>query len=156
MTQKIISLGLRFSNSDYTYAVMSGTKKAPTIIEIGTIGYPKGFQRAQTLKWLLHEQEAIHTKYKIGIVVIKKFEGRSKGNAFEDRVEGESTAFIAAASSGLKAVYKKMGSTIAKDLGLKGKASLLKTDLDTTVIENYDQLSDKEKDAILSSWSELI
>ncbi len=156
MANRKSSLGLRFSNSDYTFAVMENLKTSPIIRESNTIAYPKGFQRAQTLKWLVHEIESIFQRNDdISIVVVKRFEGKSKGNAFEERVECEATAYIASANKGLKAVYKKMGSTIAKDLGLKGKATLLKTDLDTTVIDGFEKFSEKLKDAVLSAWTEL-
>ncbi|MCX2982712.1 hypothetical protein EYC98_17760 [Halieaceae bacterium IMCC14734] len=157
MAKKRISLGLRFSNSDYTFAVMDSTKASPNIVELSTVVCPKGFHRSQTLKWLVQEIDGIFARHEgISIVTIKRFEGRSKGNTFEERVENEATAYIAAANVGLKAVYKKMGSTLAKDLGLKGKAKLLKTELDTSMIPNFSDYGDKEKDAILSAWSELL
>lgn len=156
MTKKRKSLGLRFSNSDYSFSVMEGFKNSPGVIECGSIGYPKGFSRAQTLKWLVHEIESIFERHKeISIIVLKRFEGMAKGNSYEERVEGEATAFIAAANTGIKAVYKKKGATIAKDLGLKGKAKLLKAELDTSVIPEFENYSEKVRDAVLAGWSEL-
>ena len=150
-----VALGLRFSNTDYTFAVMNGTKATPEIIEVSSIACPKGFQRTQTLSWLVQEIEAIMKKHPVQIVVIKRFEGRSKGNTFEERVENEASAYIASANNGIHAVYKKVSSTIAKDLGLKGRGKYIKTKLNTSVIDKYTSYSEKEKDAIHSAWSEL-
>jgi len=52
-------------------------------------------------------------------------------------------------------IFKKVKSTIAKDLGLKGRGHYLRTELDTSVIPGFAGKPDKEKEAILAAWSEL-
>ena len=49
---------------------------------------------------------------------------------------------------------KKVKATIAKDLGLKGKARYLST-LDTSSIPNYSSYSEKMREAVLVGRSEL-
>ena len=146
---------MRCSNKDYTYAILRGKKDKPSVIECQTINFPKGYSRAQCLKWMLQEIEDLLNKNKILRIAIKSFEGRSRGKTFEIRVEHEAAIYIASANCGIKKVSKKVKGTIAKDLGLKGRAKYLETTLDTSLIDNYDKLNDKEKDAILAGWSEL-
>jgi hypothetical protein len=87
-------------------------------------------------------------------VVIKRFEGLAKGTAYEDRVEHEAAVFLACDSCGISGVFKKVKSTIAKNLGCKGRAHYLLT-LNTSLIPNYSQYTEKEQDSILAGWSEL-
>ena len=55
----------------------------------------------------------------------------------------------------MSGIFRKVKSTIAKDLGLKGRGHYLQTELDTSVIPGFGSKSEKEKDAILAGWSEL-
>ena len=75
-------------------------------------------------------------------------------NAFENRVENEAAAYVAAANRGIKAVFKKMNVTLAKDLGGKGKAKYLKT-LDTSAFPGFSELQEKKQEAIIAGWSAL-
>jgi hypothetical protein len=86
--------------------------------------------------------------------VIKKFEGKSRGKTYEERVEHEAAVIIAAANRGLRKVPKKVKSTIAKDLGQKGRAHYLSV-LDTSHFQTFESESEKTKEAILAGWSEL-
>ena len=63
--------------------------------------------------------------------------------------------YFAAQNKGIKDISKKVKGSIAKSLGLKGRAKYLKTSLDTTLIENFDSYSDKAHDAIYAGWSKL-
>jgi hypothetical protein len=148
-------LGIRCSNRDYAFGVLAGTKTKPETVECGTVRYPKGYSKPQSLKWFLQEIEAKVAKHDIGRMVVKRSERGTWGNAYEDRVEHEAMVSLAGANLGRKAVFKKVKSTIAKNLGLKGRGHYLKTTLDTSVIQGYDERSDKEKEAILAAWSEL-
>ena len=148
-------LGVRCSNKDYTYVIMSGSKNAPKIEESNKATYPISFTKPRSLLWFVQEIEQILSRHNISKIVIKGFEGRTRGKSYQERVEYESAVFIAAAKNGLNAVFRKLKSTIAKDLGLKGRAHYLQTSLDTSVIEGYSSKSEKEKDAIIAAWSEL-
>lgn len=151
----MIVLGVRCSNTDITYAVLTGTRAAPEVLESETLAFPKGYQKPQRLKWVVQEAHGIIQKYSVSVVVAKKYEGRQKGNDYEDRVEAEAAVAVAAADNGIKAFYKKQKNTIAKDLGLKGKAKYVDTKLDTTVISEFEGYSPKIKDAVLAAWSAL-
>lgn len=154
--KKTFILGLRFSNSDYTWVVMTGTQAAPVIVATGHAKMPKGLHRPQTLSWFCQEIELLVSQNNCSQICMKKTEAMArKGNHYEMRVEHETTAFVAAANHGIKAVYKKVNATIAKDLGLKGKGKYLKT-FDTTAIPDFEERTANEKDAIMVAWSNLV
>lgn len=148
-------LGIRCSNKDFAYVVMSGTRDAPTLVESNFLKYPKSFSRARKLLWLSQEIEQVLQKHMVDTIVMKRFEGPTRGTPFEERAECEGCVYLTAAKCGVKGVLKKMNSTIAKDLGMKGRAHYLKTHLDTSLIPSFTQYSDKEKEAILCAWSDL-
>ena len=152
---KACVLGLRFSNSDYTWVVLKGTKESPTVCASGGAKMPKGLHRPQTLSWFCQEIELLISQNGFTKICIKNTEAMArKGNTYEMRVDHEAAAFIAAANHGIKSVFKKVNATIAKDMGLKGKGKYLKT-FDTSPIADFDQRTGKEQDAIMAAWSEL-
>ena len=61
--------------------------------------------------------------------------------------------FLLSAKLGINEIESKVKSTIAKDLGLKGKGKYLDTKLDTSCIDNFDKFPKKEQEAILVAWS---
>jgi hypothetical protein len=69
-------------------------------------------------------------------------------------VENEAMVFLAASNRGLENVSRKIKSTIAKNLGLKGKAKYL-AQLDTSVFPTYAEESTKMQEAILAAWSSM-
>jgi len=117
--------------------------------------FPKTFRsRARFPGWFKKIEEIIN-KHNITKIVMRGFEGQVRTRTtYEERVELETAVYIAAAKCGINAVFKKVRSTIAKDLGLKGKAHYLQS-LDTSSILGYDERSDIKKEAILAAWSEL-
>lgn len=148
-------LGIRFSNKDFSYAVLSGLKDKPTVEYEGVNKIPKNFSKPRALSWLVQEIEEIIKRHNITKIVMRGFEGQVRTRTtYEERVELETAVYIAASKSGMNAVFKKVRSTIAKDLGLKGKAHYLET-LDTSSIPGYDERSVTKKEAILAAWSEL-
>jgi hypothetical protein len=147
-------LGVRCSNKDFTYIVLDGTKAAPRLIVCETLVLPKGFAPAQSLHWLFQEVTSLIAKHSVWKIVIKRFEGRSRGSAFETRVEHEAAVMLAAGAQGNHAVFKKVNRTLAKDLGQKGHARYL-SHLNVSWVQNYSRLSDKQKEALQAAWSEL-
>lgn len=147
-------LGLRCSNRDYTFVVIDGTRESPNVIETETISYPRSYSKPLALKWFLQEIENLIGKHNVLKIVIKASESRRCSKAYEERVEHEAIAILAAANCGLKAVFKKVKSTIAKDMGLKGRAHYL-SKIDTTVIHNFDSYNEKTREAVLAAWSEI-
>ena len=148
-------LGVRCSNKDFTYVVMSGSKKSPGIKVSGSPMFPPNYCKARSLQWLFREVSDLITKHNVKKIVMKRFEGKSRGNTYEDRVEHEAVVYLAAAEKGITGVFKKVNRTIAKDLGLKGMARYLQTSLDTSMIPKFKARSEKEQDAIRAAWSEL-
>ena len=148
-------LGIRCSNKDFTYAIMTGTKKNPSVLHIASVTVPKNFTRPRALPWMVQEIQDLIEKHAVANVVMKASEGRFRGKPYTERVELEAAVYIAAGMNGMNAVFKKVKSTIAKDLGLKGRGHYLQTTLDTSVIVDFDAYSEKEKEAILAGWSEL-
>jgi Holliday junction resolvasome RuvABC endonuclease subunit len=148
-------LGLRCSNTDYTYTVLAGSRAHPEITAIDNIAFPRGYKTQQRLLWFLREIEAILDKFDIEMIVIKEFEGRKRDKSFVTRIEHEAMVYIAAVDHEITAISKKRKCTIAKDLGLKGRARYLSTKLDTSPIPDFDDYPDKTQDAVLAAWSEL-
>jgi hypothetical protein len=149
-------IGIRCSNNDFSYAILSGQKTSPTLETHNTIGFPKGFTRAQTLKWFLQELEDISKKHKnLSTWVIKGPEAiAKKGKGFIDRIENEAIVFLHAGNTVVDKVLRKVKRTIAKDIGVSGTTSALKT-LDTSIIPEYKNATEKIQEAILAAWSEL-
>lgn len=149
-------LGLRCSSGDYVYVFLDGSKKAPEIVEKGRKVFPKGYTRAQELKWFLQEIQSLLLKHVVNVVAIKCTEPMArKGNTFVCRVENEAIIQFVAADKGIKSVPKKTNRTIAKDLGLKGIAKSLVTDLDCSVIPEFKMMDSKLKEAVFVAWSSL-
>lgn len=150
-------IGIRCSNTDFSYAILSGKKSGPKLETFDTIFFPKGYTRPQALKWFLLELEELSKKYgSLSVWAIKGTEAiATKGKEFVERVENEAMVFLHAGNTGSSRVIRKVKSTIAKDLGLTGKASALKTDLDTSIIPEFRDATEKAKEAILIAWSEL-
>jgi hypothetical protein len=148
-------LGIRCSNTDFAYAVLRGTKHVPEVIETNVIGVPAGYRHPEALDWLYQEIERLISSHGAEMIVIKRSESRRRNGALEARLEFEGAVALAGHRSGRIPSLKKVKSTIAKDLGLKGFARYLKTRLDTTPIEGFDSYPSKQQEAILSAWSEL-
>ena len=64
-------LGLRCSNTDYTYTVLAGSRSQPETIAIDNIAFPRGFKTQQSLLWFLREIEALLDKFDIEMIVIQ-------------------------------------------------------------------------------------
>jgi hypothetical protein len=119
------------------------------------IALPKGYTRLQCVKWLLQEIEELIKSHNIEKIAMKKSEAMSKGSAYEERVEHEAAVYLAAANCGLRLASKRAGSTIAKGLGLKGRAKYL-AQFDTSALPSYRSLPPKVQEAVLAGWSDLL
>ncbi len=148
-------LGLRCSSKDYAFGVLGGALASPDVLDSGLVMFPKGFSRVQSVKWFLQELDSLLSKHQCDLIIIKGFEGRTRDKSFVERVEHEAIAFLAAANHGIKMVLRKVKSTIAKDLGLKGRARYLSSTLDTSHVPNFADYPDKIQEAILAVWSGL-
>ncbi|MCE9615921.1 MAG: hypothetical protein K8T26_16745 [Lentisphaerae bacterium] len=147
-------LGVRCSNSDYTTCLLSGDAAAPKVEEMKHVNYPNGYGEAETLRWLRQEFQRLCNGQALDEVCIKRAETNVKrSNSLEARIQAEAIVALAAAESGCGKVQRKVGSTVAKDLGLKGKAKYLQTKLDTSAIPDFGDYSAKEQEAILVAWS---
>ena len=149
-------LGIRCSNSDYAYAVLTGTKKSPELVASDIISFPKGYSPPEIMKWLLQELESINTKNEISKWVIKGAEPMAlRDKAYTSRVEFEAMVSLSAINNGSSNVIRKVKPTIAKDLGLKGTAKALVNDLDYSLIDGLKMMVDKEFESVVAAWSEL-
>jgi hypothetical protein len=147
-------MGVRCSNSDYTYCILSGTHDTPVVEATAQVSFPKDYSEPELLKWLHQEMSTAFTKHKCDAVGIKKPEATvQRSNALEARIQNDAIVSLAAAEAGCLSVYRKVKATIAKGLGLKGKGKYLETKLDTTAITGFDRYSSKIQEAILVGWS---
>ena len=152
----MIILGIRCSTNDYTYAMLSGTVDSPNLSEVATIPSPADYSQPEKLKWLLDELQALNKKHSITSWAIKGAEPMAaKGKPYAVRVEMEAMVSLSAAMTGSDIVVRKVKPTIAKDLGLKGRAKSLVEDLDYSKINGLKQKSEKEFEAIVVAWSSL-
>ena len=76
-----------------------------------------------------------------------------RSGALETRIRVEGIALMSAAEAGCSLARRKVKSTIAKDLGMKGKGKYLETRLDTSPIIDFDSYNSKQQEAILVGWS---
>ena len=148
-------LGLRCSNADYSFAIVSGSLSAPVLEASGTVSAPKGYAKPQLLKWFFQELHGLHVQHGPKCIVMKGSEGMAtRGSSFVERTELEAIVFYAGAELGIKPVHKKVKSQIAKGLGQKGKAKYIDR-VDKSLIASFDGLPEKQKEAVLAAWSEL-
>lgn len=147
-------LGIRCSTTDFTYAVISGDKDTPSLSESRTIPFPANYSQPEKLKWLFDELQTLNRKHEVNCWAVKGAEPMAaKGKSYANRVELEAMVSLSAATLGYDNVVRKVKPTIAKDLGLKGRAKSLSDDLDFSKIAGLDQKSDKEFEAIVVGWS---
>ncbi len=150
------TLGLRCSNSDYAYVVMGGDTRHPVILEENLVPYPTDYPKPKLLRWFYQEIEGLLSKHSVTRVVVKGAEAMAtKDKAFVERTESEAVAILAAGTKGIMRVSRKAKATIAKDLGLKGRAKYLDTNLDKSAIAGFTGKPVKTQEAILAAWSDL-
>ena len=148
------AFGIRCSNNDFTYCIISGTKESPKIDNTCQLSFPSGYSEAESLLWFYRELQEIFKANSFDSVGIKRTEVIvSRSNNLELRIQYEAIVSLVSAEVGITRVHRKVKPTIAKDLGLKGKAKALNTQLDTSAINDFDSFSDKNKDAVLTAWS---
>ena len=149
-------LGVRCDNKGFTYVIMKGSKTSPELIWSESCNAPAGYPLPRKNFWLYQEIDLLIKEYDINRVALKGAEPSSRKNkTMLDRVELEAIIICASQSNGIKRTVRKIKSTIAKDLHLKGRAKYLKTDLDTSLIKDYEKLSIHKEEALLAAWSEL-
>lgn len=152
-----IVLGVRCSASDYSFVVLGGTRQGPVVLEKGLVGYPKEYSWGEALNWQYQEFDALIMKHSVIAVVVKGTEPMArKDKSYTARVEREAIVALVAARLGVQNVKRKVKATLAKDLGMKGRAKYLSSDkLDTSLLPGFDDESDKSQEAFLAAWSEM-
>jgi len=147
-------LGIRMSNSDFTFSVLGGTKEKPQLLVSKTLPLPSDYSPQDKFNWLFLEVKKVIREEKIMGVVIKGAESMvRRSNSLDFRVGLEAIVYLAALKCSVKNITKKVKSTIAKDLGLKGKAKYLSTKLNTELIDNFNNKSSKIQEAALAAWT---
>ena len=148
-------LGLRCTSSGYSFAVVSGKLKAPVLQDHGTVPAPKNYVKPQLLKWFFQEIQGLNHRYQLDGIVMKGAEGlAARGSAFVERIELETMVFYASAELGIKPVLRKVKSQLAKGFGFKGRGRYLDR-VETSAIDQYENLPPNVQEAVLAAWSEL-
>jgi len=151
-------LGLRCSNTDYTYVLLRGDKSSSKVIAAESINYPLNSNWPETLLWLSLEIEQRINTYAPDGMLIKKAELRGRmGSGDFDRIESEGVIALTAKQRGVKFIISKRKRTIAKDIGYKGTAEGYNTAMkdgavDSSCIKNC---TDKINEAIMVARSGL-
>lgn len=147
-------LAVRCSNSDLAYAIIEGTKQSPAVADSRVIGFPKGYAEHALFHWFHQEIMGLINQHNPDALAVKAAEPMVKrSGALETRLRVEGIALMSAAEAGCAAAIRKVKSTMAKDLGVKGKGKYLETKLDTGPIAGFDSYSSKQQEAILMGWS---
>ena len=150
------TIGFRCSNSDLSYAILEGDQSSPKVIEINSMNFPKNYEDGQLLNWFYQEVDGIINQHTPDNIGIRCHEGMvRKKNPFVVRMQIEGMIFLCATKNGIDDIASKTRSTIAKDLGTKGKASYLNKKVDFSVIPDYAKLTDKKKEAVQVALSML-
>ena len=147
-------LGIRCSNTDFAYVIIEGMKNTPEIVTCDLIDYPKGYKEHLLFHWFHQEITEILKAHTPDALVVKAAETMvRRSNPLETRIRMEGITLMTAGEAGLAAAHRKVKSTIAKDLGLKGKGKYLETELDTSLVLSFDSYDTKRREAILAAWS---
>ena len=142
------SIGIRCTPTDFSFTIIEGSLKNYRLIAFNRLKYPQGYNRCELLKWLYLEMGEIIKKYSIYAIGVKGTEAMGmKGKSYGDRMELEGMIFLQASISGIKYAIRKVNSTIAKDIGLKGKAKYLSTEYDYSTITEYSGMSKNLQEA---------
>lgn len=147
-------LAVRCSNTDFAHAIIEGTRRSPTVVQSTVTGYPKGYEEHSLFHWFHQEILGLLNDHRPDALAVKTAETMVKrSSSLETRIRVEGIALMSAAEVGCASTYRKVKSTIAKDLGLKGKGKYLETELDTSPIADFDSYNLKQQEAILVGWS---
>ena len=148
--------GIRCSNTDFAFAILTGSRSSPELEECKQTPFPKGYSRPQSLKWFFQELQEVTRSRDIARWAMKGAEPKAQRNSsFVQRVEYEGVAVLVASHAGIDDVPRKIKATIAKDLGLPGKAKSLTTLLNTGAIPGFREHPEKIQEAILVAWSSI-
>ena len=154
LEETMATLGVRCSNTDCHFAVLDGSQESPDIISAKKFKFPKGFSKAEALNWFNLEVSDFLKSTKIETIAIRSPENNARrSSSLDTRLQFEGILYLLSAQLGIENVESKIKSTIAKDLGLKGKGKYLDTKLDTSCVDNFDDYSTKEQEAIMVAWS---
>lgn len=147
-------LAVRCSNTDFAYAVVEGTMDMPALLLCDETSYPNGYKEHSLFHWFHQEiTELLDTHSPDGLAVKAAETMVKRSGALDLRIRIEGIALMAAAEVGCSLACRKVKSTIAKDLGMKGKSKYLETNLDKSVIPRFDSYNTKQQEAILVAWS---
>lgn len=147
------ALGLRASNRECAIALIEGSRDDPRIVTTKKVVVPEGYADTESSRWLYQELLEVFNAHQPNVAAVKRPElSVKRSNALELRIGFEHIAMLAAAECGCTMAFRKVKSTIAKDLGLKGKGKYLKA-LDTSKVDGYDQLPPMTQEAVLVAWS---
>lgn len=150
------SIGIRCTLTDFSFSIVEGKLDYFDLVTTGRIKYPNGYKHIELLKWFYQEIGELLKKYDVKAIGVKGTEAMAmKGKSFGDRMELEGMIFLQASELGIKYAIRKVNATIAKDIGLKGKAKYLATGFDYSAITEYDSMSKNLQEATQAALSML-
>lgn len=149
-------LGIRCTPSEFSYVIIEGSFKSHSLKTSNRMKYPSGYSHCELLKWFYNEIGGSIAKFEITVIGVKGTEAmQMKGKAYGNRMEIEGMIFLQAALNGLSHSMRKVNSTIAKDLGQKGKGKYLADGVDYSSIANFDTMSKNLQEAVQVALSML-
>lgn len=144
------TIGLRVSPSEVTFSIFDTVENS--IINIEEIAIPNALTVPERLKYIRCNILDVLREYGIQKAGIRLSEPTAK-QVNIDRVQIESVIQEAFASSSLDDYYYGAISTIAakNDIERQNIKLLIKGDMDHETIENWQELSEKEREAVLTA-----
>jgi hypothetical protein len=148
-------LGIRFTTTAFSVALLDGTRDSPTPVDIHTTRLPKAFGHPQLLEWIDKDLTDYLKKYTPDVVVVKGAEPMAaRSGAFVARCDFEAIAILAATRCGVPCKGRTVKATLAKILAGKGKARYLAT-VTPPGMPDFAERSTEEQDAIIAAWAAL-
>lgn len=150
------SLGLRFTNKEYTYAVMNGKFDTAAILSKESFQFPRNYSRPKALVWLYKELTSLITTKNVSHIRIKGMEplAAKNGLAAIHRLENEALVYLIAGQLGIDNIERVVDATVASKLRLTGAG---KRSQSYRCCEEMfgDGMDDKTKDAVLAVWAKM-
>lgn len=142
-------LGIRTTTSEFSYVVIIGNQRSHKLKEANKIKFPTGYKHCERLKWFYQEIGNLIKTHQINAIGVKGTEPMAmKGKSYGERMELEGMVFLQASLNGIKHTDRKVNSTMAKDLGMKGKGKYLAGGFDYSEIVGFSDMSTHLKEAV--------
>ncbi|HLA95299.1 MAG TPA: hypothetical protein VK612_06230 [Pyrinomonadaceae bacterium] len=144
-------LGVRCTNKDCCYVVLTGDYENPVLLKRNEIRFPKDFSRPKTLQWFYREIEGLIQTEEIDLIVMKGMEPMADKNSTtaQHRTENEAIVLLCAENAGIF-VDRVVDASISAKLG--GERKYKRKQNYAACVEKFGDADDKTKEAILAAW----